>query len=272
MTIDELDLAYSPVELREFIERAVARTGTRNRPRFYAVTGSHLYGFDSADSDIDLRGFHLTPAAEYAYLERPAGEVTVNMDGVTEGFEAWADVDLRSYELRQFGSLLEGANYNVVELVLAAPTVMNGLPLEMDGLAALVRERLPMNVPHAYLGMARNNYYKHLDPEKAEGYNPRAKKFLYVYRGLLGARYVLKHRDVEPDVRELARAVAGGDPDLVGELIAHKRDTGGPVPDALAERARSAIVEQFNALEPLPDPEKAGYREALDDWMRKVRG
>jgi hypothetical protein len=43
------------------------------------------------------------------------------------------------------------------------------------------------------------------------------------------------------------------------------------VPDALAERARSAIVEQFNALDPLADPEKAGYREALDDWMRKVR-
>jgi hypothetical protein len=171
MTIDDLDLAYSPVELREFIERAVARTGTRNRPRFYAVTGSHLYGFDATDSDIDLRGFHLTPAEEYAYLERPAGEVTVNMDGVTDGFEAWGDVDLRSYELRQFGSLLEGANYNVVELVLAAPTVMNGLPLEMDALAALVRERLPMNVPHAYLGMARNNYYKHLDPEKAEGYD-----------------------------------------------------------------------------------------------------
>lgn len=59
---------------------------------------------------------------------------------------------------------------------------MNGMPLEMDALQDLVRDFLPMNVPHAYLGMAKSNYYKHLDPEKTEGYDPRPKKFLYVYR------------------------------------------------------------------------------------------
>lgn len=43
------------------------------------------------------------------------------------------------------------------------------------------------------------------------------------------------------------------------------------MPDALEERARNAITEQFNALEALPDPDKSGYRKALDDWMHKVR-
>ncbi|MFB6178603.1 MAG: DNA polymerase beta superfamily protein [Halorientalis sp.] len=320
MTSSNLDLEYSDEDIREFIEAAVAQKGTQHRPRFYAITGSHIYDFESADSDIDVRGLNVVPPEEYAYLETPAEEVTVNMDGTTEGFEEYAEVDLRSCELRKFGSLLAKANYNVIELVFEAPTVMNGMPLEMDALQALIREHLPMNVPHAYLGMAKSNYYKHLDPEKSEGYEPKAKKFLYVYRGLLGAQYVINHEDIEANVHELAKSVDGGDPELVDDLVAHKREvsearsasdassaerssadhssgqrggstasTGtaepspGPredgetasdepfVPDELEARAREAIVEQFNALDALPDPDKSGYRADLDEWMRKVR-
>jgi len=272
MTIDDLDLEYSAEELRDVIEEAVAHKGTENRPRFYAITGSHIYGFDSADSDIDVRGLHLAPAEQYAYLETPAEEVTVNMDGTTEGFEEYAEIDLRSYELKKFGSLLAKANYNIVELVFEAPTVMNGMPLELDALEQLIREHLPLNVPHAYLGMAKSNYYKHLDPEKAEGYTPKPKKFLYVYRGLLGAQYVIEYEDIEADVFELAEAVDGGDPALVEDLVSHKRTAEAEfVSDDLEARAREAIQQQFNALGSFPEPEKAAYRAALDDWMRKVR-
>lgn len=272
MTLQDLELPYSDEELREFIERAVARPGTQRQPRFYAITGSHIYGFDSAGSDIDVRGFHMVPAEAYAYLERPAEEVTVNMDGTTEGFADYADVDLRSYELRKFGALLAGANYNVIELVFEAPAVMNGVPLEMDALKEVIEEHLPMNVPHAYLGMAKSNYYKHLDPDKPDSYTPTPKTFLYVYRGLLGAQYVLDHETIEADIHELARAVDGGDPELVEDLVSHKRSgKNDRVPDALAERVRAAILEQFNHLQALPSPEKTGYREAIDEWMRKVR-
>lgn len=272
MTINNLDLEYSEEDIREFIEEAVAQKGTKNHPRFYAVTGSHLYGFDSPDSDIDVRGIHVAPAEEYAYLQTPAEEVTINMDGTTEGFEAYSEVDLRSYELKKFGSLLEGANYNIIELVFEAPTVMNGMPLEMDALQDFIRDFLPMNVPHAYLGMAKSNYYKHLDPEKTDGYDPRPKKFLYVYRGLLGAQYVLSNEDIEADIHQLAEDVDGGEPGLVDDLVAHKRESDeSTVPDDLEKRARSAITSQFNTLDELPEPDKSGYRDAIDDWMRKVR-
>lgn len=43
-------------------------------------------------------------------------------------------------------------------------------------------------------------------------------------------------------------------------------------PVCTVARGTTAIVDQFNALDPLPDPDKTGYREAIDDWMRKVRG
>ncbi|WP_248905446.1 nucleotidyltransferase domain-containing protein [Halocatena marina] len=273
MTTDDLDLQYSDEEIRDFIGKAVAQASThQQQPRFYAVTGSHVYGFESPNSDIDVRGVHVTPAEKYAYLQTPVDEVTVNMDGTTEGFEAYAEIDLRSYELKKFGSLLAKANYNVIELVFEAPTVMNGLSLEMDALEALIRKHLPMNVSHAYLGMAKSNYYKHLDPEKAKSYDPRPKKFLYVYRGLLGAQYVLGHEDIEANIHTLATEVDGGDPALVTDLIDHKREANDPfVSDALEERARTAIVEQFNALDALPKPQKVGYREEIDKWMHNVR-
>ncbi|WP_323676188.1 nucleotidyltransferase domain-containing protein [Halorubellus sp. PRR65] len=273
MHVDELELPYDEEAIRDYVTDAVAATGTRRQPRFYAVAGSHLFGFADADSDVDVRGVHVVPAAEYAYLREPDPDVTVNMHGTTEGFEAYADCDLRSNELKHFGSLLVDANFNVVELVLAAPAVMNGMPLEMDALRALVREHLPMNVPHSYLGMAKSNYYKYLDPDKSDGYDPSAKRFLHVYRGLLGAQYVLEREAVEPNVRALADAVDAADSGLVDELVAHKRDPDVEhVPDALAERARDAILAQFNALDPLPSVDKHGYRDAIDDWMRKVRG
>lgn len=42
---------------------------------FATVSGAHLYGFPSRDSDVDLRGAHLLPAAELLALairRRPA--------------------------------------------------------------------------------------------------------------------------------------------------------------------------------------------------------
>lgn len=42
--IENLDLEDSAEELRDFIEKAVAQKGTQNQPRFYAITGSHIYG------------------------------------------------------------------------------------------------------------------------------------------------------------------------------------------------------------------------------------
>lgn len=70
----------------------------------------------------------------------------------------------------------------------------------------------------------------------------------------------------------MAAEIDGGDSDLVDDLIPHKREAGKPtVPEALEERARAAIVEQYNALDALSTPDKSGYREALDEWMHNVR-
>jgi predicted nucleotidyltransferase len=42
---------------------------------FATISGAHLYGFPSADSDFDLRGVHLLPLVQVVGLD--AGEQTV---------------------------------------------------------------------------------------------------------------------------------------------------------------------------------------------------
>ena len=48
-------------------------------PLFATVSGAHLYGFPSADSDWDLRGAHLLPVRELVGLER--GPETLEVSG-----------------------------------------------------------------------------------------------------------------------------------------------------------------------------------------------
>jgi predicted nucleotidyltransferase len=70
------------------------------RPVFDTVSGAHLYGFPSPDSDVDLRGAHLLPFAQT--VGRQAVVETEEQTGVWEGRE----VDFVSHDLRKYLRLL----------------------------------------------------------------------------------------------------------------------------------------------------------------------
>lgn len=263
-------MEYDIERVRTLIEKAVRREDAR--PSFYAITGSHLYGFPSGEGgDVDVRGFHLADGARYALLDPPEEQLVVNQGAVTEGFEEYAEIDLVSYELRKFGSLVAGANFNVLEVLFDGIQVVNGSPLEVDSLKALVEDELPLDVPSSYVGMAKTNYYKHLNPNKPS-YDQMAKHYLYVLRGLMGAQYVLDEETITADVRTLSEHVLGTT-DLVDALVDVKADAeDATVGEDLAARADATITDLFNEVEPPSRVDKSAYRARIDDWMLKVRG
>ena len=53
---------------------------------FVTVSGAHLYGFPSPDSDYDLRGVHVLPLREVVGLD--PGRETVERSGVHEGWRS----------------------------------------------------------------------------------------------------------------------------------------------------------------------------------------
>src|ERR687890_503400 len=90
--------------------RLQAVVGDQPYPLLFAtVSGAHLYGFPSPDSDFDLRGVHILPAHEVVGLD--PGRETIEDATVRDGVE----IDLVTHDARKFFGLLLRRNGYVLE-------------------------------------------------------------------------------------------------------------------------------------------------------------
>ncbi len=82
--------------------RTIATSGPT--PLFAAVSGAHLYGFPSPDSDVDLRGAFVLPVREVLRLREPVETLTVTrtVGGV--------EVDWVAHDVRKFAQLMTRRN------------------------------------------------------------------------------------------------------------------------------------------------------------------
>src|SRR5688572_32310426 len=88
---------------------------------FVTISGAHLYGFPSADSDFDLRGVHLLPLAQVVGLD--PGDETVEKSGLFDGLE----VDLVTHDAKKFFALVLKKNGYVLEQIFS-PLVVHTSP------------------------------------------------------------------------------------------------------------------------------------------------
>ena len=88
---------------------------------FATITGAHLYGFPSSDSDVDLRGAHVLPLDRVLGLE--LRDETVEDMRLIEGLE----MDIVSHDLRKYFGLLLKRSGNVLER-LYSPLVVHTTP------------------------------------------------------------------------------------------------------------------------------------------------
>src|SRR4051794_32354673 len=93
------------------LRRLVGREA--DAPLFVAVSGAHLYGFPSPDSDVDLRGSHLLPLRAVIGLDLPEETVERKLD--LQGVE----VELVSHDLGKFLRLLVKNNGYVLEQIFS---------------------------------------------------------------------------------------------------------------------------------------------------------
>src|SRR5215218_1797015 len=117
------------------------------QPMFVTVSGAHLYGFPSQDSDVDLRGAHVLPIESVVGL-RPARE-THERSEIVEGLQ----VDLVSHDIGKYLRLLVAKNGYVLEQILS-PLVVVATP-EFARLQELARGSLNRTLYHHYRGFAR---------------------------------------------------------------------------------------------------------------------
>jgi predicted nucleotidyltransferase len=222
-----------PASVAAQLQAAVAR---HPYPLVFAtVSGAHLYGFPSPDSDYDLRGCHVLPLDEVIGLD--PGRETVETSSVEESLE----LDLVSHDAKKFFGLLLKKNGYVLEQVYS-PLVVHTTP-EHDELQVIARGCVTRHHAHHYLGFAATQW-RLFDKERPR----RVKPLLYLYRVLLTGIHLMQTGEVEAN---LARLNAAARLPHVDELIARK--LAGPeqatLDDADAAFHRREYERLHNALE-----------------------
>jgi uncharacterized protein len=228
---------------------------------FATVSGAHLYGFPSPDSDYDLRGAHVLPAREVVGLD--SGPETIEASQVRAGRE----LDLVTHDVKKFFSLLLGKNGYVLEQ-LTSPLVVQTTP-EHAELLALVPRIITRHHSHHYLGFAATQW-RLFEREQPR----RVKPLLYVYRVLLTGIHLMETGEVEANLLALnARFQLPQLPELIAQKLA------GPERGALPDDEFAFHMQEYarlrGALEAAQHasrlPEAPTARPALQDLLLRLR-
>lgn len=228
---------------------------------FATVSGAHLYGFPSADSDYDLRGVHLLPVGRFAGLH--PGEETVQSSNVRDGVE----MDLVTHDARKFFTLLLRDNGYVLEQ-LYSPLVVHTTP-EHAELMEIATGCITRRCVRHYVGFAAGQW--RLFEKDQPG---RVKPLLYVYRVLLTGIHLMRTGRI---LASLPACNAELGLPYIGELIARKAAGGEHAvltdADVASHRAEYLRLHALLVAEAERShlPEAPTARAALHDLLLRIR-
>lgn len=226
---------------------------------FATVSGAHLYGFPSRDSDVDLRGAHLLPAAEVVGLR--TGPETLSRMWDRDG----AEVDLVTHDLAKFLRLLLRRNGYVLEQLLS-PLVVTTSAAHAE-LVGLAPRCLTRHHAEHYRGFAATQW-------ALFGRTCELKPLLYTLRVLLTGIHLMRAHEVVADVGLLADAVPEA-PSCLADLVAAKRSGEHDRFDGALDRVADdvtqlhAVLAEAQAATRLPDAPSA--QAALHDLLVRLR-
>lgn len=212
---------------------------------FATISGAHLYGFPSPDSDYDLRGVHLLPLDQVVGLD--AGEETVEKEGIYDGLE----IDLVTHDAKKFFGLILKKNGYVLEQVFS-PLVVHSTP-EHEELKAIAADCITRHHAHHYLGFAATQWKLFRKEEP-----PRVKPLLYVYRVLLTGIHLMRTGEVEANLRTLNQTAQLS---YIDELIELK--LAGPEKGSLPEADLDFHEKEYQRL--VAELETASKESALPE-------
>ena len=184
---------------------------------FVTISGAHLYGFPSPDSDYDLRGVHVLGVRDVIGLNPP--RETIEVSGDRDG----VDLDLVTHDVKKFFSLMLKKNGYVLEQ-LYSPHIVRTTP-DHEELKQIGKACVTKHHAHHYFGFAETQW-KLFEKESPR----RVKPLLYVYRVLLTGIHLMRTGEVEANLLRLnesfrlpyvddlvQRKLAGAEQSAIGE-------------------------------------------------------
>jgi predicted nucleotidyltransferase len=228
---------------------------------FATISGAHLYGFPSPDSDYDLRGVHILPLPEVIGLQ-PKKE-TLEISRIQDGLE----LDLVTHDIAKFFTLLLRPNGYVLEQ-LYSPLIVFTTP-EHAELKTICAGCITKNHAHHYLGFAASQW-KLFEKESPR----RVKPLLYVFRVLLTGIHLMQTGEIEANLVHLNETFQLP---YIPELIARKLS--GPEKSKLTETDFSLYQQEYErlihtleeAFQTTSLPEAPSVKNELNDLLVRVR-
>jgi hypothetical protein len=230
---------------------------------FATISGAHLYGFPSPDSDFDLRGTHVLPLEKVVGFE--ARDETIEDSRVIEGLE----MDIVSHDIRKFFKMLLKKNGYVLEQLYSPLLVQTSQAHEE--LKSIARGCITRHHSHHYFGFSDTQWslFHKEDP-------PRVKPLLYVYRVLLTGIWLMRTGEIQANLVTLNESFRLP---YIPELVARK--LGGPEQSKLSHvdlafhqkeyvRLRNDLQSAHDASRLLETPTD-GTRKDLEDLLIRLR-
>ena len=223
-------------------------------------SGSRAWGFESADSDWDVRFLYVRPTAWYLTIQNKRDVIERPIDDL---------LDISGWDLPKALGLFRKSNPPLLEW-LNSPIVYREVGSAAERMRALLGQYYsPVACLHHYLHMARRNHREYLHGDVVW-----TKKYLYVLRPVLAMLWV--ERSLGPVPTEFGVLVDRlvDDPELRGsidELLAQKR-AGLEMDRGPASPPLSAFLDREMARLEAADAEPGETRdpEPLDELFRAV--
>jgi len=212
------------------------------RVLYACESGSRGWGFASPDSDYDVRFLYVHPLPWYLQVTPQRSVIELPVAG---------ELDINGWELRKALGLLKKGNATLIEW-LDSPVVYRADTVFLHAVREAARiTHQPERAFHHYIHMASGNYREYLT-----GTTVRLKKYLYVLRPLLAARWIEQGRGTTPMRFEELVAAMITDPAMrraIEELLAIKRaaqesEYGPPMP--VIDAFIAAELERLESVSP----------------------
>lgn len=178
---------------------------------FAVENGSRAWRMESKDSDYDVRFVFVRPLKEYIQINKPKEVIDVTLDKNGNPCSAeGAFIDISGFDIFKYVKMLSSSNPTTIEWLMS-DIVYYGKQNEVFKKFA-IGNFSRISLYHHYKSMCRNNYLKYLKSGDLITY----KKYLYAYRGLINAKWVVHKRTVPPIIfLDVLNGMKGVIPDLI---------------------------------------------------------
>lgn len=192
---------------------------------YAAESGSRGWGFPSPNSDYDVRFFYVRPKDDYLSISEGKNQYDFPINDL---------LDINGWDIRKALQLMMKSNASPLEW-LQSPIIYMEEPGIRTTLFDLAKEHfIPRATAHHYLGISKN-----LLEQGIVGEQFKIKKYFYVLRSLLAAKWIIDKKEPAPMEFHILMQQVQDHQELVSAI------------DILLEKKKIAMEAALTSVQPI---------------------